>query len=231
MNQTQSIPWKRILIEAAAIVASILLAFSIDAWWEDRKTDQQRRDHIAALERDFEQMSARVQASYDASVQAVDSGTSLLVLLSGESDIELGLAISLLMDVGFYEVFSPSIGAYEALVASGGIELLRNDQLKRELASFFGSFNDMRVSEQLLVDSQARFFESPEFGRLLGYHRLGLYGQPKIGNAPVGQWRQSDQFLNGISAITTRQVDVKADYQFLIERISHIRKLITEEVH
>ena len=32
MNATQKIQWKRLSVEAFAIVASILLAFAIDAW-------------------------------------------------------------------------------------------------------------------------------------------------------------------------------------------------------
>ena len=67
MSADRSIDWKRLGIESAAIVASILLAFAIEAWWDGRKSDLQRRDHIVALERDFEQMAARAQASYDAS--------------------------------------------------------------------------------------------------------------------------------------------------------------------
>ena len=30
----QTIRWRRLLTEGAVIVASILLAFAIDAWWE-----------------------------------------------------------------------------------------------------------------------------------------------------------------------------------------------------
>jgi len=43
MTETQSIPWKRISVEAAAIVASILMAFTIDAWWSDRQRDEAER--------------------------------------------------------------------------------------------------------------------------------------------------------------------------------------------
>ncbi len=32
---TQYISWKKITVEAATIVGSILLAFVIDAWWDD----------------------------------------------------------------------------------------------------------------------------------------------------------------------------------------------------
>ena len=34
---TRQIPWPRIAAESAAIIASILLAFWIDAWWEGRQ--------------------------------------------------------------------------------------------------------------------------------------------------------------------------------------------------
>lgn len=47
MNQPDSIAWKRISVEAVAIVASILLAFSIDAWWDSRRDDI---DQIVVLE-------------------------------------------------------------------------------------------------------------------------------------------------------------------------------------
>jgi hypothetical protein len=34
--EIRTVPWKHIAVEAAAIVASILLAFAIDAWWDAR---------------------------------------------------------------------------------------------------------------------------------------------------------------------------------------------------
>jgi len=36
MKKTREIPWQRIVVEATAIVASILIASAIDAWWQDR---------------------------------------------------------------------------------------------------------------------------------------------------------------------------------------------------
>ncbi len=45
MIEPQKIPWKRTTVEVSAIVASILLAFAIDAWWEER-TEQARADEL-----------------------------------------------------------------------------------------------------------------------------------------------------------------------------------------
>ncbi len=33
---TTNIPWLRVFVEGVVIVGSILLAFGIDAWWEER---------------------------------------------------------------------------------------------------------------------------------------------------------------------------------------------------
>ena len=44
-ESTGGIPWSRYLVEGGVIVGSILLAFAIDAWWEDRSEQ--------ALEREF----------------------------------------------------------------------------------------------------------------------------------------------------------------------------------
>ena len=41
MPKSQDVPWKRLTAEGMAIIVSILLAFGIDAWWEDR---QQQHD-------------------------------------------------------------------------------------------------------------------------------------------------------------------------------------------
>ncbi len=48
-TDSKDIPWKRIAIEATAIVASILLAFAIDAWWEESQNQQDIRLSLARL--------------------------------------------------------------------------------------------------------------------------------------------------------------------------------------
>ena len=54
MTDEQRIPWKRLYVEAAAIIASILLAFAIDAWWEDRQERVLEQQYLASLKADFQ---------------------------------------------------------------------------------------------------------------------------------------------------------------------------------
>ena len=54
MTDTQNIPWKRITVEAAAIVASILLAFAIDAWWDELRDRVVERNVLSTIRAEFE---------------------------------------------------------------------------------------------------------------------------------------------------------------------------------
>ena len=212
----------RMIGESVIIIVSILLALSADTWLNARKQNAQREGHLAALTRDFSQMSERINASYDAANRAVISGTLLLRKLQADSELDPELVPEWLWHLHFYEVFSPSVGAYEALVAAGDIDLLKDNELQRELAAFFGSFEDLRVSERLLVNSQSRFADSELHGRYAGWHRLGMGGLPASGRAPFEQWSSSDEFMNAIGIITVRHIDVLQDYDFLRVRIKNI---------
>ena len=219
----------RMISESVLIVVSILLALSADAWLDSRKQAVQLDGHVAALARDFDTMLERVNASYDAANRGVESGRHLSILMQEGSEIDPDLAPELLWHLVFYEVFTPSVGAYQALVASGNLELLENDALKIELADFFGSFEDVRASERLLLDTQVAFFASKTFSHLAGWHRMGQGGLPVAGKFPVDQWSGSDEFMNAVGIYTVRQNDVLEDYRYLRTRIQSIATIIASE--
>lgn len=231
MQFDNNIPWKRLVAEGVAIVVSILLAFSIQAWWEFRQANQQRLSLVAALDRDFQQMAERAQASFDNADTAVQSGTELLRQLSAEKELNYESAMHLIQMIGPYEVFSPSVGAYESLLSSGGIDLLVDSSLKRELASFFGSFEDMRVSEQILVNNLTRWWQSREFTHLVGFQRLPIPGLPQFefGEAPIEEWKDSEYLASYVSLLTLSQKDVRDDYGYLLERLDTIQEALAVE--
>ncbi len=221
---------KRIIGEGLIIVVSVLLALSADAWLDSRKQDAQRHDHVVALARDFDQMHERVMASYAAASRAVQDGTRLLTNLQQGAVLDPDLSTEQLWHLIFYEVFSPSVGAYQALVASGNLQQMENDELERELADFFGSFDDLRASENLLLANQQAFIESRVFSQLAGWHRLGKDGLPTGAKVPLEQWSTSDEFMSGVGLQTLRQIDVLEDYEYLKTKIEKISAAIAAEV-
>ena len=47
------IPWVRLIAQGVSIVASILLAFAIDAWWQSRLEDRAVREILVSLHEEF----------------------------------------------------------------------------------------------------------------------------------------------------------------------------------
>ena len=60
MQKAQQVPWLRIITEGVAIVASILLAFAIDAWWQRRAELEQANALVVSLYADFEASQAHL---------------------------------------------------------------------------------------------------------------------------------------------------------------------------
>ena len=50
MSKPPILPWKRLITEGAVIVASILLAFAIDAWWDEHKKNDDILEILTLVE-------------------------------------------------------------------------------------------------------------------------------------------------------------------------------------
>jgi len=221
---------KALLGEGAVIVVSVLLALSADAWWANHQESQQSKKQLLALARDFEQMSVRADSSLWTAQAGADAGAVLLNDLMGSNPGSIAdSAMSMMKAIMFYEVFSPSTGAYEGLISSGGMELIEDEELKRAMEHFFGGFDDMRVSENMLLQAQLGFLEMEDFSRLVGLHQmLPVFETGAAGTtvARVRSWSQSDALLNGIAQLPLRHRDVIDDYVLIREAIDQIQVIL-----
>ena len=52
---TRQIPWLRVFVEGVVIVGSILLAFGIEAWWDDHQDRAEEQRIFVGLKSEFEQ--------------------------------------------------------------------------------------------------------------------------------------------------------------------------------
>ena len=137
MTDTQNIPWKRISVEAAAIVASILLAFSIDAWWEERSD----RIRLAGA---IQNTVAEVKDAREEIENAVERNTfridGMRLFLSLRSDQLLTLPQDSVTSIG-QSIWTPSPFdtsgfALQGLLASGNLEIVADDELRSALIAW-----------------------------------------------------------------------------------------------
>ena len=137
MTARPSIPWNSIAAESIAIVVSILLAFTIDAWWEERKERRFEQEALASLQSEYEghRLSIKRQIEFhDDSMRAI--AAMMAACQDGEFEIT-GFTI----DDALYFFRVPvttdlGTGVRDAIISAGRIEVLGDRELRYELAAW-----------------------------------------------------------------------------------------------
>jgi len=141
--------WVRLFAEGAAIMISILLAFTIDAWWQEHKEDDDRRDQLQSLAHEFAANRMELHSWIELHRQTADHATKFIdelgqVPVGDTADVSAeSLAIVLVTPT-----FDPSMGSLDTLIASGQLAVIKNDELRFELASWPGRLTDAAEDEQ-----------------------------------------------------------------------------------
>ncbi len=137
MTIDKQIPWKRIGIEASAIVASILLAFAIDAWWDEQNQRTEEHHLLVALQAELAfnsdgatRFADRKLATAKSLRQIVDALESVPI---GESAI---LSNTLLASAFGSTTYGSRRAVYDAMVQSGQMQLIENSDLREMLAGW-----------------------------------------------------------------------------------------------
>ncbi len=151
MTETQKISWKRLAVEAAAIVASILLAFAIDAWWENRQDRADELLILRALKAEFQE-NAQVLPLFIRSHS--NAAASAAALIEGLRKVDQkSLAVVRDSDVLFvttHSSFDPSSGAFDAMLQSGTLRFVQNPAVRETLASWPGTVEEATENEYQL---------------------------------------------------------------------------------
>lgn len=175
MAETGTIPWKRITVEAAAIVVSILLAFAIDAWWADRQRLVEERSVLLSLYPEAQEL-VRLVDHYETYIDALRDATRRTYNASVSSGSELSdpEIDQFLIEIGWY--IEPSIAnapVLESIVKGGDLEVVSSGELRRHMASTMALLDGYR--EEITRDSD--FYNGSLLPFLQAHASLGqVYG-------------------------------------------------------
>ena len=148
MTDTQKISWKRLSIEAAAIVASILFAFAIDAWWNGRQLRVEEAELLVGLQQEFLHNRTALEQAIEFHSAILSSHRNLLVACrqgSWESE-------TLTLDQALNKLTAPPTldfngGVLDALVSAGRFEIISNNNLRTKLAAWRGVLDEVQDDE------------------------------------------------------------------------------------
>lgn len=145
-------------MEGVVIVLSILLAFAIDAWWDERKERIEETEILLGLKQEFTGSRALLQqqiANHSNTLHAVQE--LLMASRRGSWDSE-----NLTVDKAIEYLIGPPTtdlgsGVSDALISAGRIDVLSNRELRFRIATWkgvFGEVHDDEVMNRNLVVEQ-----------------------------------------------------------------------------
>jgi hypothetical protein len=127
---------KRVLGEGFVIVVSILLAFSIDAWWDRAQQKAAKAEWIAAVQFDLQTSLSQVEETIGQAEAIVGATSRLLALLSSTStppvDSIRHLADEMTRPIGF----TPTLPGFERGFSEGRFSVIESVEFRRGLADF-----------------------------------------------------------------------------------------------
>ncbi len=158
MAGEQELPWKRLSAEAVAIVGSILLAFWIDAWWEDRQERAEERELLTALRAELEYNIEQIDISLEFQRLLLEPTVTLLKVAADREqmsveDLERHLGI-----IYWVHTTELATGVYQSLVQGGQLSLIANRDLSSQIASLMTSYEEMLTLEGFRTQTWAEEF-------------------------------------------------------------------------
>lgn len=142
--------WGFLLTEMVLIVASILFAFALDSWWDQRQLVTEEREILLGLQEEFELNQSKLEARMAVhqrnlvSVQQLLDATRQGHWNSTGPDLDKALAAVIApptTDLGN--------GVLSALISGGRIELLSNTELRARLAAWEGVIAEVHDDEDM----------------------------------------------------------------------------------
>ena len=132
--QRQSISW--LLLEGSAIVASILIAFAIDASWERVQEDALEQRLLKSLRSEIKPNLVNIEGAAKNNAAVIKSSDRLFALAVAANDTrDLTEVDSLLANLGWYFSAAFSTGAIDAVISSGNLDIIKDSSLRTKIAA------------------------------------------------------------------------------------------------
>ncbi len=147
------VPWLRVFVEGAVIVGSILLAFGIDAWWEERQERKEERVALEALRQEFVNNIEVLRDTQRIHVDLAETADRLNeLLLNAALGETIQVADSLLYVLIVYRTPDVAMGTLNTLLASGRIGIIHDRVIQQALAGWPAVVQEAVEEENLIRD-------------------------------------------------------------------------------
>lgn len=230
--------WFTVILEVFVLVLGIFLGFQVDRLYEDRQVRAEVAGQLEAIAEDFAENRVRLETAIGYATAQVEA--AMLLRSEGRapggqfSTEELNRAFSVMSGLPTFEAVD---FGYQSLLASGGLTVLGNQQVIRELAGFYAAYQLTRTI-QSSQELQYVTLLQPYMIRHLDYaasmrpggadegQRSRLYplGNPEL----IREAITTQEFSNIVASQWERAIDLQDDYEGLLERVTRIETLLVQ---
>lgn len=155
-NSGQPIEWNRLLVEGVVIVASILLAFAIDAWWDDRQDRQAESNQLLSIAAELDSNADRIQEKLDVLAVADDAAREFISWMGPEprpvDQEELTETFRKMYSIGAFALLR---GASERYLSGGRVDAVRHDDVRKAIADWHAAGDDLERQYAWLREAHA----------------------------------------------------------------------------
>ena len=131
--------WAKYLIEAVVITFSIIGAFILDNWNEERQNRKEEQVILAGLKEEFLDNLDEVTRNIGLNEDVITATYEMIDLLRSEDWLENpDLIDSLVARVYMFGTFDAQTGITDELISAGKLSLLTDDKLKKKLTGWSG---------------------------------------------------------------------------------------------
>jgi hypothetical protein len=234
MTANEKIPWKRLTVEAAAIVGSILLAFAIDAWWSARQLDNEEQQTLRQLQAEFQTNAALLAERRGRHEDILNACETILSLTGPESEdllTDTANARSAIERITIWWTYDPQMGVLAGLTQSGGLRIISSDPLRNALASWPSEVQDLVEDEIYAQEFTAGLLE-PYLNENLAMRNVVLHpsvNKGKFSDNLVGLLAER-KFENLVHNKLGLTIQVLREYDGLAALVDEILTLIVAEI-
>jgi hypothetical protein len=140
----QDVSIARVAVEAFAIIVSILLAFAIDAWWDNRTERRLERDYLQALR--VELRNAQREIGQDLAGQ--EELRLRLIRFLTQPDVPQDSLRQMIAMSSFTNNIAPPTAVLNDLISSGRLHLIRSAEVREGLMRYQQMLEKIELNER-----------------------------------------------------------------------------------
>jgi len=131
--------WLGLVRDLFIVVLGVGLALAADSWWGERQDAGRAREHMVALHSDFSTNVTRLKDLLRENDAQLIGANNLISMSNGTEPLPPSDSLDALVGTVFLvKVFEPLTAAYDNLLSTGDLRLIRDPELGQLLARFRG---------------------------------------------------------------------------------------------